>query len=74
LSSVRVDGKPTQRHIVYLGGIQKRYPYRPSTLLVLAKGRCRVKSDRIAKHERYRIQEALAKKVPSRANFRYCKK
>jgi hypothetical protein len=67
VESVRVDGKPTQRHIAYLSGITE------SAIAIVHQryyfwqdidDRLTRLSNRIGNDDRCRIQEALAKKVP----------
>lgn len=67
VESVRVDGKPRQRHVAYLGGItesgmailnQRRYFWND------VDKRLDQLSDRIAPGEREKLEAAIEKKIP----------
>jgi hypothetical protein len=65
--STRVDGKPTQRHIAYLGGITDsalEHPAHRGYFWQEVMQRLDQLANRVLKDDRTRIEEAIAEKVP----------
>src|SRR5262249_49732539 len=77
VENVRIDGKTTQRHIAYLGGITE-------SAIRIAPQRCffwdgndgKLRSLKLAPPDRRRIKDAVASKVarPTKAEFQQAKR
>jgi hypothetical protein len=67
VENVRVDGKPTQRHITYLGGITEsaiRIVHQRYYFWRKVEDELKSLGSRIGKQDRHRIKQAIARKVP----------
>jgi hypothetical protein len=77
VESVRVDGKPRQQHIGYLGGITdsaNEITFQRAFFWEQVMQRLDDLANRIRGEDRKRVEEAIAKKVPrlTRQEYDYC--